>query len=53
MYGYRSVLRNNGVAGDADMKYATQMFSLGFTYNFGKQADIRAREYSADEAKRM
>lgn len=53
MYSYRSVLRYNGVAGDADMKFATQMFTLGFTYNFGKQADIRTREYSADEAKWM
>jgi hypothetical protein len=42
----------NGVQDKFNYKFATQQFSLGFTYNFGKK-QVDTRNYTSDESKRM
>lgn len=51
-YRYAGTTAWNGVQDKFNYKFATQQFSLGFTYNFGKK-QVDTRNYTSDESKRM
>ncbi|MBN9485316.1 MAG: hypothetical protein BGO70_02545 [Bacteroidetes bacterium 43-93] len=53
MYRYTLTKDWQGIHSHSVMGYATQNFSLGFTYNFGKKFESRQHEHNTEEAGRM
>jgi hypothetical protein len=52
-YRYRPEKEWAGISTKSDMRYASQQFSLGFSYNFGRKFEDKTHQNTVEEAGRM